>query len=710
MSEHDPIRLLASLDRPVSMPSGLAAEIWATVDAELMGSPSVSRQISREERPPWKGPLAATAAALVVLVVGLGTWALFTPDQPPVASTTTTVPTTSSTNSLPIAPADVVVGTAEDGFVDVLAALDQASARWQPGEDFRYAYQVSVVCDCPDAGARWVRMFQVPGDGDPWDVIPIFSRIRRSIADGATRVEVAFSPDDGHTTYFSVQWPESSEGDDMVLGVDGFHEITFSPSVFDGIYRFTSGEVDGEEFGNPDIGRAIFLTLDSGSVSFPVDCNTGGGIVDIYETAFGVGEIVTTEVGCPEYTAEAGQFTNGIRRVEMISEQASELVLSGPGVELRFVTPETAVALGELPLTAAGESVLLEFPDGRARGVVYTIGGQEGELGQSVHYVLTAEASGVDSTAGWEEWNGEFEVPDVQVTGPRPDRILIPDTIQNGDYRLCSPYWKPDPFCFDLLVRPASAPWFVTAGADGVILHDADGTSTLLTDEATAIAFYIDGLIVTWGVQDDSIVLRRDGQVSEIALQPGEVLLDVGHDDDGLVALVTNRSSATSAVDLESGERRDIGPASIEARLQDGVALLRRSETGLEARSLQHDLLWEATIDAETMIVPSDPGAVRLDRFGDLYIDSDPAFRQFLETQLVDVFTGEELDSFEYELAIPLEGDQITERCLRAELWEGVLLCPQPDGRLVTLQVEGGDMLDFPPGRGRIATYARQDG
>jgi len=110
------------------------------------------------------------------------------------------------------------------------------------------------------------------------------------------------------------------------------------------------------------------------------------------------------------------------------------------------------------------------------------------------------------------------------------------------------------------------------------------------------------------------------------------------------------------------------------------------------------------------MIVPSDPGLVRLDRFGDLYTESDPAFRQFLETRLVDVFTGEELDSFEYELAIPLEGDQITERCLRAELRDGLLLCPQPDGRLVTLQVEGGDMLDFPAGRGRIATYARQDG
>ena len=358
-------------------------------------------------------------------------------------------------------------------------------------------------------------------------------------------------------------------------------------------------------------------------------------------------------------------------------------------------------------MTAAGETLLLEFPDGRARGVVYTIGGHGGELGQFVQYVITAEAAGVDSDAGWEDWIGEFDVPDVEVTGPGPDRVVIPDTIRDGDYRLCSPYWEPDPYCFDLLVRPASAPWFVTAGAEGVVLHDADGTSTVLTDEATAIAFHADGAVVTWGPQADAILLRRDGQVSEIGLEPGEILLDVSQDDDGLMALVTNQSSTTSAIDLDTGERTGIGPASIEARAHDGIALLRLSDVGLEARSMGGDLLWETTIDSETMVVPADPGVVRLDRFGDLYTEGAPEFRQFLQTRLVDVSTGEELGSFEYELAIPLEGDQITDRCLRAELRDGLLLCPQPDGRLVTLQVEGGDMLDFPAGRGGIGTFTR---
>lgn len=713
MSEPERFRLLRSLDRPVTPPTAVALQIWSVVESELTDSPSLTRSSGHRARPRWRGPVAASAAAVVVLATGFATWALMTPRDQPVAPTTTTAPTTTAPTmtSLPQAPPDAVVGTSEDGFAEVIAALDQASARWQPAEDFGYAFRVTVTCDCPHTGTRWVRKFQQgPPEGDPWDVLPILSRIRTDIAAGPDRVEVAFSAEDGHPTYYSVRWPEDSDADDLVLGVDEFHEITLTTSEFDGTYRFTSGVVDGSAFDNPVLYGAIFLSLDTGFASFPVDCNTGGAMIDIHQGAFGAGPIGATDVGCPEYTSEADLFLTGVEKAETISANGSDLLLAGPGVELHFVEPQPAESRGQLPLTAAGETLLLEFPNGRARGVVYTIGGQGEELGQSVQYVLTAEAAGVDSVAGWEEWHGEFDVPDVEVTGPGPDRIVVPDSIQEGDYLLCSPYWEPDPFCFDLLVRPASAPWFVTAGADGVALHDADGTSTVLMDEPTAIAFYADGILATWGPQDDAIVLRHDGQVSEVALQPGEVLLDVGHDDDRLMALVTNRSSSTSAVALDTGERTDIGPALIEARVHDGVALLRLSAAGLEARSLQGDLLWEMDdIDAETMVVPADPGVVRLDRFGELYTESDPAFRHMLHTRLVDVFTGEELDAFEYELAIPLEGDQITDRCLRAELRDSLLLCPQPDGRLVTLSVEGGDMLDFPAGRDGIATYARRD-
>ena len=97
---------------------------------------------------------------------------------------------------------------------------------------------------------------------------------------------------------------------------------------------------------------------------------------------------------------------------------------------------------------------------------------------------------------------------------------------------------------------------------------------------------------------------------------------------------------------------------------------------------------------------------MRLDRFGDLNTESAPAYRQYLETRLVDVVTGEVLDSYEREVAIPLDGDEITDRCLRAEFRDSLLLCPQPDGRMVTLEIEGGNTLNFPAGPG-VGTYVR---
>jgi hypothetical protein len=706
MSEMEAIRVLRGMDRPAAPPLGLAAQIWSVVESALTGSPSLTRGIQMGSRRRWRGPLAATAAAVGVLAVGITTWALLTPrDQAPLAPTTT-VPVTTTVALQP--PPDVVVGTPEDGFADVLTAVDDAQARWQPAEDFRYAYRVTVVCECPDSGTRWVRRFGIPGDGEPWDVNPIFTRIRRAITDEPTRVEAAFSATDGYTTYFSVRWPEASTDNDMTVGVDGFHEITFSPSDYDGRYRFKGGVVDGQEFGSPVTG-VIYLALDSGFATFPVDCNVGGAMIDIQENAFGAAEVGTTDIGCPQYSTEASLFVTAMDRATTISGDGSSLTLTGPGVELRFVAPQPVDSLGALPLTAAGETVLLEFPDGRSRGVVYTIESAGREPGEMVWYVLTAGAEGVDSEAGWEEWSGEFDVPDVEMSGPGPDRILVPETIQVGDYRLCSPYWEPDPYCFDLLVRPAGAPWFVTAGPDGVLLHDADGTSSVVSESPAAIAFYVGGRVVVQTTTGGLVIVEGE-QSLEVPLQPGEILLDVALVDGRTLALVSDRSSSTTVLDLDNGNRLDIGPSAIEARIQETTALLRLSDTSLEARSLDGGLLWEATIDAETMVMPGDPGVVRLDRFGELFTESDPAFRQYLETRLIDIGTGEELDSFEYELAIPLEGDQITDRCRRAELRDGLMLCPQPDGRLVTLQVEGGDMIDFPAGRDGIGTFARGDG
>lgn len=104
--------------------------------------------------------------------------------------------------------------------------------------------------------------------------------------------------------------------------------------------------------------------------------------------------------------------------------------------------------------------------------------------------------------------------------------------------------------------------------------------------------------------------------------------------------------------------------------------------------------MWEFDVDPVEMILTVADLVLRLDS-GVLNTQSSPVpFWQFLETRIVDIITGEVVDEFSVELAIPLKGDQVTETCLRAELRDGLLLCPQPDGRLTTIVVEGGRSTD----------------
>lgn len=118
-------------------------------------------------------------------------------------------------------------------------------------------------------------------------------------------------------------------------------------------------------------------------------------------------------------------------------------------------------------------------------------------------------------------------------------------------------------------------------------------------------------------------------------------------------------------------------------------------------------LLWELEVNPQEMISTVAGTELRLDS-GQLNTDAAPVpFWQYLDTRIVDLSTGEVVDEFRFELAIPLEGDQIAETCLRAELRDGLLLCPQPDGRFTTVMVEGGDPQAIAGVSDVIATYVR---
>ncbi|MBK5265953.1 MAG: hypothetical protein JJE47_00820 [Acidimicrobiia bacterium] len=417
---------------------------------------------------------------------------------------------------------------------------------------------------------------------------------------------------------------------------------------------------------------------------------------------------MTTDVGCSVNSDESALFEKAFRRSDSIRLDGSDLVLSGAEVELRFAPPQEPDTLGEPLLTAAGERLSFEVPDGRDRTGHYIITSSMEDSALSVFYLLTADTPGATTPASWQLWAGEPDVQPERVTGPGPDTVVIPDSIRDGDYGLCSPYWEPRQFCFTLQVRPASAPWIITAGHDGVILHDRNGTSKALTTVASRTAFYVADRLITQPDEQPErlLIVDADGAISDIPLRPGESLLDVAQFD-GRTHALTSDPSGTFILDIDSGSWVPVGPAATDARFAGTVILVRTLTDTLRIIQPDGTVIWERQLDPETMVVPDHDGHLRLDTFGVLNTDAAPEpYFQYLTTELVDLTTGETVDTYEREIAIPDEGQQIAEPCLRAEFQGSLLLCPQPDGRIMTLEVDGGDSRTLVP-NATTATYAR---
>jgi hypothetical protein len=282
----------------------------------------------------------------------------------------------------------------------------------------------------------------------------------------------------------------------------------------------------------------------------------------------------------------------------------------------------------------------------------------------------------------------------------------MPDTISVGDYRLCSPYWSGDYYCYDLPVRPPNAPWYVTAGPGGVVLHDADGTSRTVWEQPARIAFWFRDVIVIEPQSGPLLALPAAGGPVEIAPN-GSRLLDAARTGDSTRVLLV-RDGHTVLVDLDSGSETSMGEDAIEGRIAGEVVVLRSSPTVMVGRSSQDGTtLWELDVDPAEMLSSVDPTEMRLDSDRLNTDGSAMSFWQYLDTRIVDMSTGELTDESTRELAIPLEGDEVTEPCLRAELRDGLMLCPQPDGRFTTIGVEGGDQLSVPGLVDVVATYVR---
>jgi heat shock protein HslJ len=468
------------------------------------------------------------------------------------------------------------------------------------------------------------------------------------------------------------------------------------------------GSVDGEEFRNPATTR-LWMTIDVRQgvrmLGYPTDCNDTSGPIDVHGGWFGAGDRASTMVGC-DTSRQVMLFETAFARADQIRLEGGELVLAGPDVELRFGPPPSAEFLGELPLTAAGETLTFEVPGGRERSGTYLLGGHLDDPFGWVYFQLTAAVAG-EGEPTWGEYRGQPDSPGVMVSGPGPDTILVPD-VGEGDFALCSPYWEPDPFCFTLRVRPPSQPWIVTAGSAGVVLLDADGTSRRLWDGPAAVAYHLDGrvLIEPVGGEAKMILLESDGSEMEIQIETGERLLEAALVGGQPLAVLAG-SAGTVVLDVDTGERNQVGPQATAATMAGGFLALRLTPEIVIGVTLDGQVMWEREVDARTMVLG--PGDVfRFDILDTLQPDAGPeSYFQYVVTEFVELTTGETFEAYDREVAIPDVGDNIAEPCIRPDLSEvGVLVCTQPDGRVVTLEVDGGDSRTVATGVA-AATFAR---
>lgn len=112
-----------------------------------------------------------------------------------------------------------------------------------------------------------------------------------------------------------------------------------SPAAVDpeGEWELVRGTVSGQEVPIPD-GQPITLTIDGSSIRGRV-CNTFGGRLTLSGGELQVGTLESTAMACLHedlMTAEMLVMT-GLSSARSIAVEDGELVIRGPGAELRYV-------------------------------------------------------------------------------------------------------------------------------------------------------------------------------------------------------------------------------------------------------------------------------------------------------------------------------------------------------------------------------------
>ena len=123
----------------------------------------------------------------------------------------------------------------------------------------------------------------------------------------------------------------------VACGASGGAPSTGSELAIDGSWRLASGRTGAGEV--PLVAdRPITLTIDGSSVTGTAACNTYGARLVASGGRVRVAELGMTAMGCEaDIMASESAYTAALSAVSEIGRDADELVLVGPGVELRFV-------------------------------------------------------------------------------------------------------------------------------------------------------------------------------------------------------------------------------------------------------------------------------------------------------------------------------------------------------------------------------------
>ncbi|MGH2416980.1 MAG: META domain-containing protein [Candidatus Limnocylindria bacterium] len=140
-----------------------------------------------------------------------------------------------------------------------------------------------------------------------------------------------------------------------------------------GSWRLASGDADGAEVPIVD-DHPITLTIEGSQIGGTAACNSYGGRLTMTGGRLEIGDLAMTAMGCEEpIMAAESAYMAALGAVDAIAADGEQLVLSGPGVELRFEAlppPPTAelvetawtletVFVGDVASSTIGDPALL---------------------------------------------------------------------------------------------------------------------------------------------------------------------------------------------------------------------------------------------------------------------------------------------------------------------------------------------------------------